>query len=178
MLLNKVKYVFVRERTFMKVESGRTMVEIIAVLTIMGLLSITGVLLYSIAMRHQKVDEMLNTLQLRIIEIDSAMQGKNFTDTKELDKFLSDFTTFVAGHTISFYASPDNKGFIARFSHLNGDTIKGGFCRELMTKIIDQKFVSDVDFSAEDEDFENGLVDDESVRLNERVIDLDAICGG
>ena len=162
----------------MKNESGRTMLEIITVLVVMGVLSLTGVLWYSVTMRHQKTDELLHALKMKTIEVHAAMQEKNFKNSDELNQFLSGFTTFVAGHTLTFHASPDNDGFVAKFSHLNGDPIKGELCRELITKMADQKFVSDVDFTLEEEELEDGTVGDVTVRLNGRVVNLKAICGG
>mgnify|MGYP003571476057 CR=1 FL=1 len=161
-----------------KKEFGRTMVEIVAVLVVMGLLSLTGLWWYSVVMRHQKTDELLNALQMKTVEINSAMQGKNFATDEELNQFLSGFTAFVAGHTLSFYASPDKDGFVARISHLNGDKIKGALCRELITKMADQKFVSDVDFTLEGEELDDGTVGNLTVRLNGRVVNLIAMCGG
>ena len=91
---------------------------------------------------------------------------------------MSGFTTFAVGHTLTFYASPDNDGFIAKFSHLNGDPIKGPLCRELITKMADQKFVSDVDFTLEGEELDDESVGNVTIRLNGRVVNLKAICGG
>lgn len=162
----------------MKIESGRTMIEIVSVLVIMGLLSLTGLWWYSVSTRRQRVDELLYALQLKTVEINSAMHTKDFANTEELNQFLSGFTTFAAGHTLSFYASPDSDGFVAKISHLNGDPIKGGLCRELITKMAEQKFVSDVDFTLEGEELDDGTVGNVTVRLNGRVVDLDAMCGG
>ena len=161
-----------------KKEFGRTMVEIVAVLVIMGLLSLTGMWWYSVSMRRQKVDKLLHALQLKALEINTAMQNKSFASIEELNQFLSGFTTFAAGHTLTFYASPDNDGFIAKFSHLNGDPIKGPLCRELITKMADQKFVSDVDFTLEGEELDDKSVGNVTIRLNGRVVNLKAICGG
>ena len=127
-------------------EQGRTMVEIISVLAIMGLLSIGGVMAYMNAVRNQKVDELLNALRMKTVEINSAMENKKFVTEEETNKFLAKFDTTVGGYTLSFHASPDKDGFVSDITNSNGEPIKGKICRTLILKMADQSFVSDVDF--------------------------------
>ena len=162
----------------MKNESGRTMIEIIAVLVIMGVLSVTGVIWYMNAMYQQKVDAILNAVQMKTIEINSALSGKSFTDIDEKNRFLAEFKGFVNGYMLSFHASTDDDGFVTEISYLNQEPIKGRMCRDLITKMAKQRFVSDVDFTLKNEEKEDGTKGDITVRLNGQYIDLNAVCGG
>ena len=161
-----------------KHESGRSMVEILGVLAIIGVLSATGLWGYSVAMRHRTVDEILEALRLKTIEINSSLNSQKFTTDEELDKFLSTFTTQVAGYRLSFVPSPDKDGFVSEIRKADGDTIKGAMCRELITKMAEQQFVSDVDFMVEDVETDSGEKEDVTVRLNGKYVNLDAVCGG
>ena len=161
-----------------KNESGRTMGEIISVLVIMGLLSVGGIAWYMTASNQQKADEILNALQRQTILVNAAMQGKSFSNTQELNAFLSGFTTSIGGYTLSFKASSDGDGFVSDITKTNGEPIKGKMCRELITKMSEQRFVSDVDFTLKSEEKEDGTVEDVTVPLNGQYVDLEAICGG
>ena len=158
----------------MKNEQGRTIIETILVLVVIGLLSLAGILGYMMMSRQQKTEEILNTLKLKTVAINSAMAGKTFSDSEELNKFLAGYSTQVVGYKISFFASESGDGFASEITNITGEPIKGAMCRELITKMADQRFVSDVEFSVKDEE-ENK---DVKVRLNGEVVDLDSVCGG
>lgn len=162
-----------------KNEIGRTMIEILSVLAIVGILSIVALVGYTSIVRKQKVDILLHTIALKTVLINSGMAGKSFSSTDELNRFLSTYTTQIGGYKIAFYApSDETDGFVIEISNPNGEPIKGAICRDLITKMAEQRFVSDVDFTLKDEEMEDGTTEDITVRLNGRYIDLDAVCGG
>ena len=86
-------------------ESGRSMAEMLGVLTIVGLLSIGGLWGYSYFMRERDVDTILDTLRQKIIEIDSAQEIHPITDPVELDAFLQCFETTVGAYKLSFHST-------------------------------------------------------------------------
>ena len=161
-----------------KNESGRTMVEVLSVLAIVGVLSVVAVWGYQSMMRKQKVDGVLHGLALKTVLINSAMESKTFSNKEELNKFLASQTTQASGYQLSFHASPDGEGFVSEITDHNGEPIKGKICRELITKMADQKFVSDVDFTLKNEEKEDGTRDDITVRLKGQYVNLNAVCGG
>ena len=162
-----------------KNEYGRTMIELLSVLAIVGVLSIVGLIGYNHLLCKQKVDALLHAIALETITINSAMTGKSFSSEDELNKFLSAYTTQTGEYRLTFRASPDGgDGFVTEITNLNGEPIKGKICRDLITKMAEQKFVSDVDFTLKDEETEDGSKEDITVRLNERYVNLEAVCGG
>ena len=161
-----------------KNESGRTMTEILSVLAIAGVLSVVAVWGYQTAMHKQKIDGILHGLTLKAVLINASMQDKAFSNTDELNKFLASQTTQASGYQLSFHASPDGEGFVAEIADRNGEPIKGRVCRELITKMAGQKFVSDVDFTLKNEEKEDGTKGDITVRLKGQYVNLNAVCGG
>lgn len=163
----------------MENESGRSLTEILGVLAIMGLLSIAGIWGYFHFMRQRTVDTILDTLQQKIIEIHSAQANHQITDPVELDAFLQKFTTTVGAYQLSFHATMDGDGsFVSEVTHKDGSRIKGAFCRKLITKMAEQQFVADVDFSLKDEPQEDGTTANVNVSLHGKTVNLDDICGG
>ena len=162
-----------------KNETGRTMIEILSVLAIAGVLSVVALVGYTSIVRKQKVDALLHAITLKTVMINSVMTEKRFSSAEELNSFLSAYTTQVGGYKIAFYASPDGtEDFVTEISNPDGEPIKGAICHDLITKMAEQKFVSDVDFTLKDEETEDGTTEDITVRLNGRYVDLEAVCGG
>lgn len=160
-------------------ESGRTLTEILGVLAIVGILSVCGLATYVHITRQRNVDRILETLQQKIIEIHSAQANQTITDKDELDAFLATFETTVGAYTLSFHASMDNDGsFISEVTHKDGSKIKGAFCRKLITKIAEQQFVENINFSLKDELLEDGTTKDIEFSLHGKTVVLDDICGG
>ncbi len=160
-----------------KNEFGRTIVELIATLAIIGILSVTGLWGYQNAMQHKKIDEILRALQEQTILINAALQNHSYTDEERLDAFLKGFTTQAAGYTLSFHPSSEQGGFVSEITDTNGKPIHGKFCRELIKKMAEQEFVSDVAFSLKDEELDDGTIGDITVNLNGKYVDLNALCG-
>ncbi len=57
-------------------ENGRSMVEMLGVLAIIGVLSVTGIYGYTLAMRKFRANEILNTANILAIMADSMDQGQ------------------------------------------------------------------------------------------------------
>jgi hypothetical protein len=93
--------------------------------------------------------------------------------------FLEDFTTTVGDYQLSFHATGEMDGsFVSQVTHKDGTRIKGAFCRQLITKMSEQQFVEDIDFSLENEELEDGSTEDINVPLNGKMINLNDVCGG
>ena len=160
-------------------ETGRSMVEILGVLAIMGLLSVCGVWGYSHFMVQREVDTILDTLQQKTIEIDSAQEIHPITDPVEFDTFLKGFETTVGAYKLSFHSTSDASGsFTSEVTNKDGSKIKGAFCRKLITKMVEQKFVSNVGFSLKNEPQEDGSNKDVNLLLHGLTVDYKDICGG
>lgn len=56
-----VKKTFIRNKTMTKIESGRSMVEMLGVLAIIGVLSIGGIAGYTMAMNRYRANEIIDT---------------------------------------------------------------------------------------------------------------------
>ena len=163
----------------MKNESGKTLTEILAVLAIIGILSFIGLYGYSIAMRKKNIEAILNALQQKTVEIDSALTNRAVGDKADLNEFLKGFTTVVGSYQLSFHAVEDAQTeFVSEVTHVDGSKIKGAFCRELIKKMAEQHFISDIDFTLKNEELEDGTTGDVNIQLNEKSVDLDALCGG
>ena len=163
----------------MKSQTGRTLIEVLSVLAIIGVLSTGGLFGYTYVMRQKAVDNIADTLQKKMVEIDLAQPKRKITDPVRLNAFLKRFETTVGSYKISFYASEDRDGsFFSDITHKNGQRISGSFCRKLMSKMAEQKFASDVSFSLKDELQEDGSRQDINISLNGKTVNWDDICGG
>lgn len=161
-----------------KCETGRSMVEMIVVLAIVAVLSVVGVAGYTLTTQQRKINDILNALQMNVIAIHSAIQGKEFASLEEKNAFLANYKAQVGEYQLSFLATEDdNNGFVTQITTDNGDPIKGGMCRKLIAKMAKQRFVYDVDFTVTGEEDEEGYLEKITVPLNGQVVDMGAICG-
>ena len=161
-----------------KNEAGRSMAEIILVLAISAVLAVVGVTGYTLSIQQKKINDILNTLQMNVIAIHSAIQGKEFSSLEEKEAFLGNYKARVGEYQLSFHATEDDKGgFVTQITTDNGDPIKGGMCKKLIAKMAKQRFVYDIDFTVTGEENEEGYLEKITVPLNGQVVDMDAICG-
>ena len=159
-------------------EKGRSMVEVIVVLAIIAVLSVVGATGYMLNMQQKKINDILNTLQMNVIAIHSAIQGKTFSSLEEKNTFLSNYRAQVGEYQLSFHATENGgDGFVIKIATDSGDAIKGGMCKKLIAKMAEQRFVYDVDFTATGEENEEGYLEKVTVPLNGQVVDMNAICG-
>ena len=160
-------------------EMGRSSTEILAVLAIGGLLSVGGLMWYSRAMERHNIDNILDTLQQKTIEIHSTSVAQQITNEDELNAYLEKFTTTVGAYKVSFHAAPEKDGsFVSEITNKDGSRLKGSFCRKLITTMAEQRFVSDVGFSLKDEPQEDGTTKDMEFSLRGKAVNLEGICGG
>lgn len=164
-------------------ELGRTMVEMLAVLGIVGVLSIGTVVGFRSAMEKQKINDIIQAINLNSIQILSSLQHRPFATPDEMDSFLSAYATTAGGYNILFKAPRDEEGtfkgteFVAEISDKNGERIKGSMCRKLLTTMVKVNGVSDIDFTVHQEELADGSVEDVSMRLSGKAVDLNALCG-
>ena len=62
-------------------ESGRSMVEMLGVLAIIGVLSVGGIAGYTMAMNKYRANEIANAASLTIVEATAAGEEKSYTPT-------------------------------------------------------------------------------------------------
>jgi len=164
-----------------KSELGRMMVEVMAVLAIIGILSVGGIWMFNSSNQERQINEIVHDMNIQVSQIYPAIeQNGSFSSKEEYNKFLSSFTKRSGEYILSFQADPnsDEKDFITQITTANGDPIKGKMCRALISKMSKLKMAQDVSFSLKDEEMDNGTVQDVLVPLNGHIVDSNAICGG
>ena len=104
-------------------ESGRSMVEMLGTLAIIGVLSIGGIMGYRYGMDKYRANETLNELQLRIIDLSQQMQNRAF------DLSLGEMgNTTRMGYPISARVSPQFADYFEVFV----DNVPSGVCHRLL----------------------------------------------
>lgn len=165
----------------MKTQSGRSMLEIIGVLAIISVLSVGGLYAYKTAMNKRKVNDILNMIQTQSVMISTAMQNKDFKNADEMNAFLSDFNTKVAGYNITFEFPEDAefnpKNYVSKITDESNQPIQGRMCRELMRSMMEQRMISDIGVTVLEDRDEDGVAEKFNLRLNGLSINLDAVCG-
>ena len=78
-------YIKEKENKMMKNETGRSMVEMLGVLAIIGVLSVGGIAGYTMAMRKYKANEILNTASMLAVLAKSSNGGAGLDGTNTLD---------------------------------------------------------------------------------------------
>ena len=165
----------------MKNQSGRSMLEIISVLAIVGVLSVGGLYIYRVAMNKHKVDEILASIHLKTVAIADAMQNKSFESATQMNTFLQGFATNVGTYQINFEVPQDvafdGKMYTTKITTQSGKPLKGGLCHQLMKSMIEQKIITDIGVTVEEDEDGDGISKTVSLRLNGLAINLDAACG-
>ena len=164
-------------------ESGRTMSEMLAVLAIIGVLSIGTIAGFRHMINKQKINDIINTINLNSIQILSNLTHQKFDTPDTMDEFLAGYTAHVGGYDITFKAPRDTDReftgteFVAEITDQKGERIKGSMCRRLLTTMVQVNGVSDIDFTVLNEPMEDGTVEDVTMRLSGKAVDLNALCG-
>ncbi len=164
-------------------ESGRSMSEMLAVLAIMGVLSIGTIAGFRHMMNKQKINDIIQTINLNSIQILSNLTHQSFTTPDAMDQFLKSYSAKSGGYNISFKAPRDTDReftgteFVAEITDQKGDRIKGSMCRKILTTMVKVNGVSDIDFTVRNEPMEDGTTEDVTMRLSGKAVDLNALCG-
>ncbi len=160
-------------------ESGRTMVEVMAILAIVGILSVGGFWAFRTSNQEREINDILYHMNLQVTQIYPKLAQGSFTSKDQLDQFLSAYQKTVGNYTLTFQANPDseNNDFMMQITNSNGEPIKGRMCRALISKMAQLKMAEDVSFSLKDEEMDDGSVQDVTVPLNGQTVDFNAICG-
>ena len=164
-------------------ESGRSAIEILAVLAIIGLLSIGGVIGFRRAMNKNEINSIIHQINLNSIQILAALHSTKLQSADEMDEFLRKYRGKTQNYVITFKAPRDEDRaftgteFVAEVADKNGERIKGSMCRKLLTTMIQMNGVSDIDFTVKNEQMEDGSVEDVTMRLSGKAVDLNALCG-
>ena len=164
-------------------EFGHAMSEILAVLAIIGVLSVGTLVGFRQAMTKQKIHDIIQAINLNSVQIMASLSANRMTTPDAMDAFLKNYTTSVGDYKIVFKAPRDTdrefKGteFVAEISDKNGVRIKGAMCRKLLTTMVKVNGVSDIDFSVNNAEMDDGTVEDVTMRLSGKAVDLNALCG-
>jgi len=105
-------------------ESGRSMIEMLGVLAVIGVLSVTGLYGYTLAMRKHKTNEIIRELSMRANQVSSQLLiGFSLGDIAGLDD------AFLAAGEFKFSAAA---GLAAdQFRIVMKGTIPDDLCRQL-----------------------------------------------
>ncbi len=110
-------------------QSGRSMVEMLGVLAIIGVLSIGGIAGYRQAMTAHRANEFLNDLSIFFISARSAIEGGQVEGNIKIKNQNWFYTaTFLIG----------NSGY--DFAAIIPETVDVATCKELATRITDSTF--------------------------------------
>ena len=114
-----------------KNESGRSMVEMLGVLAIIGVLSVGGIAGYRMAMNKHHANEWLNDFNLFSIEVKSQWERRDsFEDGKSIE--LNDF---------GFYAWNQIVPGLGRFPEFNTPSIKNAdVCKQILESYGEEIF--------------------------------------
>lgn len=130
----------VLKRTRKKQESGRSMVEMLAVLAIVGVLSIGAVSGYSLAMRSHKTNKLLNEASKRaVVAISQLNDGKSVEEASFAE--FADNTFDGATFATHLVAVPYSSNQVA----IQVDNVEQGICRNLISKSGTHFFVAKID---------------------------------
>ncbi len=164
-------------------ESGRSMSEMLAVLAIIGVLSIGTIAGFRHMMNKQKINDIIQAINLNSVQILSSLTQQKFDTPDAMDNFLRQYTTRSGDYNIVFKAPRDTDReftgteFVAEITDQKGNRIKGSMCRRLLTTMVKVNGVSDIDFTVRNEPMEDGSVEDVTMRLSGKAVDLNALCG-
>ena len=167
----------------MRQESGRSMIEMLGVLAIMGVLSVGTIAGFRHAMTKQKINDIIHVINLNSVQILSSLTHTKLTTPDEMDEHLQKYHAKAGGYDITFKAPRDadrefsGTEFVAEITDQNGDRIKGSMCRRLLTTMVKVNGVSDIDFTVRNEETEDGNIEDVTMRLSGKAVDLNALCG-
>lgn len=167
-----------------KSESGRTMSEMLAVLAIVGILSISSLMGFQYMMNKHKINEIIHAVNLANVQILTRLAQQKMESPQEMNDFLSGFKTSVSEYNVTFKAPRDSDQnftgteYVAEITDGKGKRIKGAMCRQIITSMMQLQDVSDIDFSINDEEMEDGSTESiVAMRLSGKAVDLTALCG-
>lgn len=156
-------------------ELGRSMQEILAVLAIVGVLSIVGVWSFNLLQEKHEENELANQIALNAVQIKTALQSGKFQDKESFEKFLGDLTMPYKHYTLSYHASDTfNQTYIMEIRDKDGDYIKGKKCRQILKNLAKNQESTNVSFIVDDEDTKT----EETIWLADKKVTLRDICGG
>ena len=164
-------------------ESGRTMTEVLAVLALMGILTVSSIFGLRHLMNKNKINEIIHNINLSSVQILTDLTHQKIATPDQMDSFLSQYKSTVYGYGIQFKAPRDTDRefsgteFVAEITDKNGQRIKGAMCRQIITSMVKMQGVSDISFTIKDEPLEDGSTADVSMRLSGKAVDLNALCG-
>ena len=99
-------------KMYKKVQSGRSMVELLGVLSVIGLLSLAGIYGYRYAMKKHLQNELKTGLMTRAISVSAQMLVGQRPS-------IEDFSLDVKGHPMVLSAAPSNWNSVSALEGVN-----------------------------------------------------------
>lgn len=151
-------------------EKGRTVFEILLVLSFSAILSLGALLGYNYALEKNRLNELIHTINMTDVKIVEALQNQRFSTPESMNVFLDAFTQYTHGYKISFYAPEYNftgREFATKVENINGSPLNPNICKDLILSMEKIHSISALDV-------EKG---NENKHIDMGTVDLDAICG-
>ncbi len=91
-----------------KAESGRSMIEMLGVLAIIGVLSIGGIVAYTYGMTYYRANEIMNEVNLLSVSLTTQISTQGALET-EGDKYETEMgDTLNTGHTVEAFSNGED----------------------------------------------------------------------
>ena len=151
-------------------QHGKTFLEVLAVLSIIGMLSLVSFVLYKRALQKKLVNDLLYTANVANVTVSHDIENKSFSDISQMNLFLESYTQFVDKYKISFYAtttSPSQKNFGINIEVSDGSNIPPEICKGLILGMRSQQALQAIDVKA----------GEKQKHIEAGTIDIDTICG-
>lgn len=131
-------YLFFKKRKFKRIHVdtsiGRSMIEMLAVLALVGLLSFAAIEAYKKALLKYTSNETINELNMRALSISALLSASNNPDAFIPGASINDGfpETTALGFPISSYLSPMNKDYF----EVVLDSLEPALCRQILRDYI------------------------------------------
>lgn len=156
-------------------ESGRSATEMLAILSIIGVLYVVGIWGFNLLQEKHEENELANQIALNAVEIKMAMQSGTYKDKESFEKFLASLTMPYKNYTLSYHASDTfNQTYIMEITDKDGDYIKGKKCRQILRNLSKNQESTNLSFKVDDEETQT----EETIWLAGKSVALKDICGG
>lgn len=135
-------------RTSVSSEKGKTLIEILGVLSIIGMLSIGGLASYRYSLRKKLINDIVYVVDVTNMNILGEIENKTFSNVSEMDHFLDNYTQIVGKYKISFYAIEDSfeeKKFGTNVEMLDNSNIPPEICKDLILNMKNQYPIQSID---------------------------------
>lgn len=143
--------------THFTAESGRSMVEILGVLAVIGVLSVGGIMGYRFAMDKYRANDIINEVNLRVQDV-----WHRYQDTPMPDSFDEYAFTTQTGFPIDVIPSGNDITF-----SVDVNNVPNGVCKQVLQMGLDNNIVKIIRIVPTDVNSEDGVIFQNNVNVCE-----------